>query len=658
MVKGESKKHVLTAFTPNGDYAAIMSANGTAKNDVKLSTCTGCYVCNSKSSYNFQIWNTSTGHLLAEWKPSDEDNDPRYSCIASSYTGKKVFRKEQGTFLLALGTIDGRVLAIDVSTGDRKLITSYPGEICGLSFANKGHVLRIVGRNGMAYEVNTETGQLLKEFKVSKKSITSLAFSHAIVSSKIRVISWEIGKEVLKFPNDLGNVQDISISNDAKNIVTFDFEGKHLHVWKCDLNSGNVGRGPTLPLRHPPVALDCRCGCNKEEDIVLLAVSSRGSAYIWNSNAFSEDQMQPTKLTTKSKTVETDKENGGSSKKRHTSIIASRLQPIAEDKQVKAIVTYGSLDHPQFSVVNISNSGETIVLNVEDETDSVHQHGSPSGKAEISMESKKTKKRQAPSDPDVTTDVVDLEGVLLDNDLDEPTMGEKLASLSLLEENKFRSDKEQEASVSVKPPSADSVHVLIKQALNADDRTLLLDCLYTQDEKVIRKSIAQLNPSNVLKLLCSLISIIESRCNLGLCASVVEVSTSTACERNIVPGIFIKSFELFVSSEFRYYTTESLEKDCIRHGMLVEEHLNVDHLIESRVSTFKSAIQLSSCLDILYSGVIVEEDDEDEIVPVIFEDKDSSEEESDEETMETGQDITDDEESEQEHDGASDMMED
>ncbi|XP_052724464.1 uncharacterized protein LOC108320620 isoform X2 [Vigna angularis] len=548
-------------------------------------------------------------------------------------------RKEQGTFLLALGTIDGRVLVVDVSTGDRKLITSYPGEICGLSFANKGHVLRIVGRNGMAYEVNTETGQLLKEFKVSKKSITCLAFSHdekylAIVSSKIRVISWEIGKEVLKFPNDLGNVQHISISNDAKNLVTFDFEGKHLHVWKCDLNSGNVGKGPTLPLRHPPVALDCRCGCNKEEDIVLLAVSSRGSSYIWNLNAFSEDRMQPTKLTTKTKTVETDKENGGSSKKRHTSIIASRLQPIEEDKQVKAIVTYGSLDHPQFSVVNISNSGETIVLNVENETDSAHQHGSPSGKA-ISMESKKTKKRQAPSDPDVTTDMVDLdqheaaEGVLLDNDLDEPTMGEKLASLSLLEENKFRSDKEQEASVSIKPPSADSVHVLIKQALNADDRTLLLDCLYTQDEKVIRKSIAQLNPSNVLKLLYSLISIIESR------------GAILACALPWLKYLLLQHASGILSQESSLKALNSLYQ-----------------LIESRVSTFKSAIQLSSCLDILYSGVIVEEDDEDETVPVIFEDKDSSEEESDEEAMETGQDITDEEESEQELDGASDMMED
>lgn len=77
------------------------------------------------------------------------------------------------------------------------------------------------------------------------------------------------------------------------------------------------------------------------------------------------------------------------------------------------------------------------------------------------------------------------EGDLLDDDPSEPTMGDKLASLNLLDENKSTSNKEQESSVSLNPPSADSVIVLLKQALNADDRALLLDCLYTQDEKVI-----------------------------------------------------------------------------------------------------------------------------------------------------------------------------
>uniref|UniRef100_A0A0R0IYX3 Small-subunit processome Utp12 domain-containing protein n=1 Tax=Glycine max TaxID=3847 RepID=A0A0R0IYX3_SOYBN len=533
-------------------------------------------------------------------------------------------RKEQGTSLLALSTIDGSVIAVDVSTGERKLTTSHPGGICGLSFANKGRLLRIVGHNGVAYEVNTETGEVLKEFKISKKSITSLAFSNdekylAIVSSRLRIISWEIGKEILKFPNDLGNVQLISISSDAKNLVTSDFEGKHLQVWKCDLNSGNVGRGPTLPIRHPPLILDCHSGCNKE-DVVVLAVTGRGSAYIWNLNASSEDQIQPTKLNTKTKIVETEKENGVSSKKRHASIIASRLQPVEEDKQIKALVTYGSVDHPQFSVLNISNSGENIVLYVGDETDSVQQHDSPSGKAAIPMESKKVKKRQATSDPDppTSTDEEDLvfnvdqheaaEGVLLDDDLNEPTMGEKLASLSLLDENKSRSEIEQESSVPAKPPSADSVHVLLKQALNADDRTLLLDCLYTQDEKVIRKSIAQLNTSNVLKLLYSLISIIESRGSI------------LACALPWLKCLLLQHASGIMSQESSLKALNSLYQ-----------------LIESRVSTFKSAIQLSSCLDTLHIGAIDEEEDEGEMVPVIYEDKDSSDEESDD-TMETDPD--------------------
>lgn len=64
--------------------------------------------------------------------------------------------------------------------------------------------------------------------------------------------------------------------------------------------------------------------------------------------------------------------------------------------------------------------------------------------------------------------------------LDEPTMEEKLASLNLL--NKSEITEEQPPSLA--PPSADSVHVLLKQALRADDHTELLKCLYNRDEKV------------------------------------------------------------------------------------------------------------------------------------------------------------------------------
>lgn len=77
------------------------------------------------------------------------------------------------------------------------------------------------------------------------------------------------------------------------------------------------------------------------------------------------------------------------------------------------------------------------------------------------------------------------DGVLVEYDVNEPTMGEKLASITLQDNDKTSSHDMQESPPSTKPPSADSVNILLKQALRADDRALLLDCLYTQDEKVV-----------------------------------------------------------------------------------------------------------------------------------------------------------------------------
>ncbi|CAL0325964.1 unnamed protein product [Lupinus luteus] len=524
MVKDNLKKPALTAFTRNGDYVAVLSADGTAK-----------------------ISNTSNGCLVAEWKTSDGDPDISYSCIACNFTGKKR-RKEKGTWLLALGTVDGSILAVDVSTGERKWTTSHPGGVCGLSFANKGHLLRVVGHKGTASEINIETGEVLKEFKFSKKSISSLAFSYdekylAIVSSKLRVKSWENGKEVLKFPGDLENVQYVSVSSNAKAVVTSDFEGKNLQVWRCDLNYGTVRIGPTLSMRHSPLFFECHRGFN-EDDLVVFAVSGSGTTYVWNLSASSEGEIQPTKIT-----VKAVKENSESSKKRRNSIIAFRIQSFEEDKQIKALVAYGSVDHPQFSVLNISNSGgENIALNVRDETNSDQQHDNPS--ETVPLENKKSKKRQATSDPDnpTTTDKVDFDQgeaadeLLLDDDPSEPTMGEKLASLSLPHENKSKSDKEQESSV------------LAKGAILA-------------------------------------------------CA---------------VP--WLKHLLLHHAS------------GIMSHESSLQALNSLYQLIESRVSTFKSAIQLSSCLDILYSGVIEEEVDEGETIPVIYEDDDSEEESEDDDS--------------------------
>lgn len=83
----------------------------------------------------------------------------------------------------------------------------------------------------------------------------------------------------------------------------------------------------------------------------------------------------------------------------------------------------------------------------------------------------------APEDP--------IDGTHGDYDLNEPTIGEKLSNLNLMENAEPKALENMESSSRAKPPSADSVHVVLKQALHADDRALLIDCLCRQDEKVL-----------------------------------------------------------------------------------------------------------------------------------------------------------------------------
>ncbi|KAK9122883.1 hypothetical protein Sjap_012485 [Stephania japonica] len=170
-------------------------------------------------------------------------------------------------------------------------------------------------------------------------------------------------------------------------------------------------------------------------------------------------------------------------------------------------------------------------------------------------------------------------GVQID-DLKELTMGEKLGSLNFQIDDQAKTLAGEEMSApSANAPRADSIHVLLKQALHADDDSLLLNCLFTQVKKarlhiygrrVIANSISLLSPSDVMKLFHSLIPIIQSR------------------------------FDVSFSSPF---------------------------LIESRVATSRSALQLASYLDYLSAAIFEDGDDETSpMTPIVFEDNDESSE--------------------------------
>ncbi|KAG2321325.1 hypothetical protein Bca52824_014538 [Brassica carinata] len=184
--------------------------------------------------------------------------------------------------------------------------------------------------------------------------------------------------------------------------------------------------------------------------------------------------------------------------------------------------------------------------------------------------------------------------------------GEKLSSNS---DSAPRDDKD-------KPPTAASVNVLLRQALHTDDRSPLLDCLYNRDE--------QLNSAEVLKLLNSLLPILQSR------------GAVLACTIPWIKCLLLTHSSGIMSQESSVLALNSMYQ-----------------LIESRVSTLHTTVDVSSCLDLTVDEL--DEEEEEDAGPVIYEDKDSDEEEGEgpEEAMETDEET---DESAEEGEGPEEAM--
>ncbi|KAL9682623.1 hypothetical protein QQ045_014425 [Rhodiola kirilowii] len=187
------------------------------------------------------------------------------------------------------------------------------------------------------------------------------------------------------------------------------------------------------------------------------------------------------------------------------------------------------------------------------------------------------------------------DGGVLDDD-NEPTMGEKLERLKLMEIEKDKDEEKKEVSAApVVPPSADSVHVLLKQALRAEDRAMLLECIYNQDEKVIANSVSLLSSADVIKLLNSLLNLIQSRGAVLVCAL------------PWLKSLLLQHATGIMSQESSLMALNSLYQ-----------------LMDSRVATFRSAMKVSSCLDFLYAGIVDEgSDEEPQNIPAVYQDNSS-----------------------------------
>ncbi|KAI4295129.1 hypothetical protein MLD38_040619 [Melastoma candidum] len=587
--KNKSSRAPITCFTADAEFFAVVS-KGT-----------------------IGIWNTSNGNLAAQWEQQDDDSDVHYTCMALRFTEKKKIRRRNAHYcLLAIGTDDGQVLVVDVLTNEViwKSTISQSG-LTALSFANEVTSLYAVGSHEVV-EIDSESGQLVKSLKTTKKPIHSASFCCdrkiiCIFDGYLRLLSLDDGKELLKMKSNSGHEQLVAISDDAKAVITSGPEEMSIKVWNCDWDTKTLSPGPTIPIMHPASAIECKSDNGSADGFVILTVLESGLTYSGRFESSLQDKVELIHVK-----VEPDSSGVETPKRKRKSINAARLKSIEADKRLMVLTATGSVRSPQFNVSICEHRDNAAGISgyINEEEVLAQKDVAPTE----SFKDRETKKRAAAELDDVVGEVGDTGVETIENlppvedDPTEPTMGEKLERLSLLHAGKITSKGQQEAPPT-EQPRADSVVVLLKQALRADDRALLLDCLYNRNEKVIANSIALLNPSDVLKLLQYLASITDSRGAVLVCA---------------LP--WLRRLLLQHASGIM-----SQESSLTALNLLYQ-------LIEARVATFRSAVKLSGALDLLFSGVIDEgEDDEVEpMEPIIYEDKDTDEEEEEEaDSMET-----------------------
>ncbi|KAJ1689512.1 hypothetical protein LUZ63_013667 [Rhynchospora breviuscula] len=548
-----------TSFSPDGRYLVVLSPESTLK-----------------------VWDTRSGEIVADW--NDSDSGAVYICTACSNLTKK--GKKKNVLLVAFGTSTGDVLAVDVLASKRIWTNSgcHSGEVVSLLFSNNGDLLYTAGADGAMSVLSSDNGEAKSKFKASKKRINSLSISHderfvGVASKKSRIVGLDSKTELVKIPSDDGHGQLISLSD---NIAVCSYGNGDIHVYNFDSENRTIEVNTVLDMKHAPIMLECNSN-------MVLSVSNKGIVYVWNIEQSAGGGATSSKIKIKS-------ERG--KKKGSAMVMSAKLVELDdENKYVSVLVAYRTKGCLKFENVEIKDWGKEITIGPEGK---VNKTGSDGELKE------RSKKRGAPDSDSENEEIV---GKARESDMefitDEPTMAEKLASLDLAigdkekekeKEDKGERDRRLTASVA-NPPSADSVHVLIKQALHADDQSLLLDCVCNRDEKVIAKSISLLTPADVIKLMKFFVLMIQSRGAIVAC---------------VIP--WLRSLINLKASSI------------VSHDSSLSLLNSLYQLIDSRVSTFGSALKLSTCID--YHFTEIDHDEADEEAPVIiYEDEDSDEEE-------------------------------
>ncbi|BBN09989.1 U3 small nucleolar RNA-associated protein 5 [Marchantia polymorpha subsp. ruderalis] len=396
----------------------------------------------------------------------------------------------------------------------------------------------------MICEIDSGNGQVLEKFRAAKTAISCVAVSPdggslLTASSELKLFDLSSKKRIRKFTGHPAEVTALAFSQDGKYALSSSTGERQVSIWECEPNTSTTGAVLSLSCEQSVVSLDGSRFIEGTGLLKLLAVSEGGVAYVWE--ATSLEKLASVKPATVSVA-----RNPGASKGVQGCIIAAILAKEGAEGVTAVQVAHGTIAKPAFEQVHVSAMGANLVLasdasgallpaSHQMEIDTVKKTNvtvlGPENAADAviskahvefddSERSRNVKKRSASIDldDDEVPQAENLEeeetAATMDED-DEQTMEERLISLGIVDKEVANGDK-PETVVKVVPPRGDSLRVLLSQALQSDDSSMLERCLSVQDEKLIKNTVSKLRPTEASKFLSVCMLRLETRPRRGL----------------------------------------------------------------------------------------------------------------------------------------------
>ncbi|KAH6558246.1 hypothetical protein KP509_1Z072200 [Ceratopteris richardii] len=591
-------KNLLTAFSPRGDYLALCVGDGRIK-----------------------IWDTVSGSVKGDFSELISTNGVQsissdghlavdYTCMAWNPLMKKGKKRHGASFLIGLGTGSGDIILIDAALGKLKwkVQDCHTGGVKSITFGKSGSIIYSAGSDGMVCELHVDTGELLGKLKASKRAVSSITVSGdgkylLAGSGDLRLLDLNTRKRVCKFTGHPGTVKSLVYTADDCYFLSSADGERHIAMWHYDGSKKVLAASCSLSIEHPAISVDCSGGF--PGNMQILAVSEVGIAYIWDATCIKEvSEAQPIKIKL------ADDKNGGSTFNKNTrsfkpAILAAKFLGRTDKGAGSVLIVFGTTVKPRFERINLDGKDNEILLHFDDTGALITQiqsrkqilNKNVSGavilgpdnavdvdklKVQVELDDAaikpSKKKKRAPGGENEKSISDDAKGHSINrtesmdvcNDGEE-TMEEKLKALGIMTDGGEDGEVKKDMVV---PLKADSLQVLMQQALESDDKVLLKQCLSVTDNKVIVKTVRMLNSSLAVKFLQM---------------SVHQLHSKTGRALILVP---------WIRAILLYHASFVMSNSSIQPALS-----SLYQVIDSRLSVFRPLLSLSGRLDLVMAQV-------------------------------------------------------